>query len=107
MIQNSSSEIEQTCIIQRYSPAWALGTGLRVSLPAGEYRITGENFVQGVRYFRLEGIYRIDSCLCATGQTTSPQSTITVLEEHEPGRVKTVPPNTGGISNQFEISLSI
>lgn len=107
MIQNSSCEIKQTCIIQRYSPAWALGTGLRVSLPAGEYRITGKDSVQGVHYFRLEGIYRIDSCLCATGQTTSPQSTITVLEEHEAGRVKTVPPNTGGISNQFEISLSI
>lgn len=65
MIDDSSRQMKPTCIIPRYSRGWALGTGLGVSLPPGRYRITGKDSLQGANYFRLEGRYRIDSCLCA------------------------------------------
>ena len=53
-------ESERICIFQHYTRAWEMGTGLRVSLAPGEYRITGEENLDGVRYFRLDETYRVD-----------------------------------------------
>ncbi len=46
--------------IHRYTLAWAIGTGIRVSVAPGEYRVTGEDSLNGIRYIRLEERYRID-----------------------------------------------
>ncbi len=56
-----NSEFDRFCTFQHYTRAWEVGTGLRVSLAPGRYRITGEEQLNGVRYFRLEGAYRIDT----------------------------------------------
>ncbi len=53
MIVVPSANDRPTCLIQSYSPAWQLGTGLAISLAPGTYPITGENQLQGVVYFRL------------------------------------------------------
>ncbi len=44
--------------VKRHSPAWAIGTGLRVGLEPGEYRITGQHVVNGVPFVELDGAYR-------------------------------------------------
>ena len=49
------------CTVERYTPAWALGTGLRVALAPGHYRVTGRDHVHGRRYFRLANAFRIDA----------------------------------------------
>ena len=64
MIATPSANDRSACLIQNYSPAWQLGTGLRISLAPGTYPITGEDQLQGVVYFRLGDTYRIDSCWC-------------------------------------------
>ncbi len=64
MIAVPSANGRPTCLIQNYSPAWQLGTGLRTSLAPGTYPITGEDQLQGVVYFRLGDANRIDSCWC-------------------------------------------
>ena len=64
MIAVPSANGRPTCLIQNYSPAWQLGTGLPISLAPGTYPITGEDQLQGVVYFRLGDAYRIDSCWC-------------------------------------------
>ena len=53
-------ESEKLCIFRHYTPAWEMGTGLRISLAPGEYRITGEENRNGIRYFRLNETYRVD-----------------------------------------------
>ena len=60
MIQRSSNR-QRTCRFEQYTPAWARGTGLRVSLNPGVYRITGEEELNGVLYFWLNDLYRVDS----------------------------------------------
>lgn len=50
------------CTIDHYAPAWALGTGLRVGLPPGKYKVTGEDRINGRFYLRIEDKYRIASC---------------------------------------------
>ena len=60
MIQRAP-EPQSTCTFERYTPAWALGTGLRVSLAPGEYRITGEEQLNGVRYLWLNERFRVDA----------------------------------------------
>lgn len=60
MIQHVSEQ-QTTCTFNGYTPAWALGTGLRVSLAPGRYQITGEEQLNGVRYLWLNESYRIDA----------------------------------------------
>jgi len=50
---------QRTCVTTYYVQGWALGTGLRVSLPPGEYVITGEETFHGARFFRLDNKYRV------------------------------------------------
>ncbi len=73
MIQPVSSR-PRTCITRYYIQGWALGTGLRVSLPPGRYEITGEETFQGARFFRLNNKYRVaarDVQVEDTSQTSS------------------------------------
>ena len=57
----ANSEAERFCTFQRYTHAWEVGTGLKVSLAPGKYRVTGEEKLNGVLFFRLDGVYRIDA----------------------------------------------
>jgi hypothetical protein len=57
----ANSEADRFCTFQRYTNAWQVGTGLKVSLAPGKYRVTGEEKLDGVVFFRLEGVYRIDA----------------------------------------------
>jgi len=54
-------DTDRKCTFKQYTSAYRIGTGLKVSLPPGEYSITGEEFLDGVLYFRLNETYRIDS----------------------------------------------
>lgn len=56
----SESKRELDCLFEQYTPAWELGTGLRVSLPPGSYRVTGEEMLDGSRYVRLNEVYRVN-----------------------------------------------
>lgn len=49
------------CTFQQYTLAWEVGTGLRVALKPGRYRITGEERLNGIQFFRLEERYRIEA----------------------------------------------
>ena len=53
--------IARYCTIDRYTPVWALGTGLKVALAPGDYQVTGKDRVNGTLYYRLANAYRIDS----------------------------------------------
>ena len=53
--------IAERCYIHRYTPAWALGTGLRVTLRPGVYLVTGKERTDGRLYFHLSGRYRVDA----------------------------------------------
>ena len=57
----ANSEADRFFIFQRYTHAWQLGTGLKVSLAPGKYRVTGEEKLNGVLFFRLLEGYRIDA----------------------------------------------
>ncbi len=50
MIAKATVDGNDRCTVNRYSPAWAIGTGLRVGLEPGEYRITGQHVVNGVPF---------------------------------------------------------
>ena len=52
---------DRHCTFQQYTQVWEVGTGLRVSLAPGVYRITGEECFNGIQYLRLEETYRIDA----------------------------------------------
>ncbi len=52
---------ERLCTFQEYTLAWEVGTGLRVSLAPGDYRVTGEEESNGRHYLRLNDVYRIDA----------------------------------------------
>jgi len=52
---------ERFCTFRRYTHAWEVGTGLRVSLAPGRYRVTGEDQLQGVEYICLDETYRIEA----------------------------------------------
>ncbi len=82
MIASPSSKATRTCLIRNYSPAWALGTGLRVSLPPGTYPITGEDRLQQVVYFRLSDAYRIESCWCQPKHDSEVRSGLTLEERN-------------------------
>jgi len=57
----ANSDADRFCTFQCYTHAWQLGTGLKISLAPGKYRVTGEEKVHGVVFFRLEEVYRIDA----------------------------------------------
>ena len=89
MIAIPSSNDRTICLIQSYSPAWQLGTGLRIALAPGTYLITGEDQMQGVVYFRLGDAYRIDSCWCQPQRHSAGRSTsIRVTLEERNRRVQ-------------------
>ena len=52
---------QRICIFRQYTPAWAIGTGLRVSLAPGKYIVTREERRGGVLYLCLDDAYRVDS----------------------------------------------
>ena len=58
---SSRPESEHFCTFRHYTLAWEVGTGLQVSLAPGEYRVTGEEQFNGIRYFRLNDAFRIDA----------------------------------------------
>ncbi len=58
MIQHSS-ESGQFCSITKYTPAWALGTGLRVSVAPGTYPVTCEQTFDGICYLTLGEAFRV------------------------------------------------
>jgi len=60
MIAPMPNQANQCCTFESYTPAWRLGTGLRVSLPPGSYEVTGEDHLDERTYFRLDDAYRID-----------------------------------------------
>lgn len=55
------SESERVCVFRRYTPAWEVGTGLPVSLAPGRYRVTGEEYRNGICYLELNETYRVDA----------------------------------------------
>ena len=57
----AKSEADHFITLQRYTHVWEVGTGLKVSLAPGKYRVTGEEKLNGVVFFRLKGGYRIAS----------------------------------------------
>jgi len=57
----ANSEADRFCTFQRYTQAWQVGTGLKVSLAPGKYRVTGEETVNGLVFIHLDGGYRIDA----------------------------------------------
>ena len=57
----ANSEADRFCTFQRYTHAWQVGTGLKVSLAPGKYRVTGEETVNGLVFIQLDGGYRIDA----------------------------------------------
>ena len=57
----ANSDADRFCTFQCYTHAWQLETGLKISLAPGKYRVTGEEKVNGVVFFRLEEVYRIDA----------------------------------------------
>lgn len=61
MIAPYSRNIGVSFRLEQYTHAWALGTGVPVSLPPGHYHVTGETETAGVRYFEVNRRYRVDS----------------------------------------------
>ena len=59
-MSTANFEADRFCTFRRYTRAWQSGTGLRVSLAPGKYQVTGEERLNGVTFFCLEGGYRID-----------------------------------------------
>ncbi len=45
---------DQKCTIGRNGTGWAIGTGLRVGLLPGTYRVTGRRVAGGVRFVQLD-----------------------------------------------------
>ena len=64
MIAIAQTEVYGRCTIRYYVSAWAVGTGLQVSLEPGEYRVTGEGDVNGVSFLHLDGAYHCPADLC-------------------------------------------
>lgn len=61
MIAPFSRNIGVSFRLEQYTHAWALGTGLPIALPPGDYHVTGESEAAGVRYFEVNRRYRVDS----------------------------------------------
>jgi hypothetical protein len=57
----ANSEADRFCTFLCYTHAWQVGTGLKISLAPGKYRVTSEEKLNGVLFISLEGGYRIDA----------------------------------------------
>ena len=60
MTSAARSGSQRICNFRHYTPAWEIGTGLRVSLAPGKYRVTSEEVRDGVRYLCLDETHRVD-----------------------------------------------
>lgn len=60
-MSGSGSNSTRYCTFQQYTLAWEVGTGLRVALKPGSYRITGEEQLNGIHFVRLDERYRIEA----------------------------------------------
>ena len=58
-MSSARSDSRQYCTFERYVHVWMVGTGLRISLAPGRYRITAEEQIDGKSYLQLEETYRI------------------------------------------------
>ena len=52
---------EKFCEFHHYIYGWKVGTGIRVSLAPGKYRITAEEQIDGRMFLKLDNSYRIDA----------------------------------------------
>lgn len=57
--QPNSNNERNRYAVQQYATAWEMGTGLRVTLPPGEYDITASEQLENVRYYLLNARYRV------------------------------------------------
>lgn len=62
--RNRFSKGHCRCTVRQYSPAWALGTGLRVALNPGEYQVTGTGTVHGMPFLYLDDAYHSPADVC-------------------------------------------
>ncbi|MCA9071865.1 MAG: hypothetical protein KDA84_23215 [Planctomycetaceae bacterium] len=60
LIQQRNS-FDSTCILNAYTPAWQMGTGVPTSLAPGAYQITREFQLAGITYWDLNNTFRVDS----------------------------------------------
>ena len=82
MIAKAFVDRNDRCTVKRCSPAWAIGTGLRVGLEPGEYRITGQPVVNGVPFVELDGAYHRPSGICDINGKQEPSDQIDVSKIH-------------------------
>ena len=82
MIALAPHNTERYLQLKTYTPAWKIGTGLPDSLPPGQYRVTGENCVDGVAYILLENAFRVptDQNSCISDLSESQCTTLQSLE---------------------------
>ena len=59
MVNTRTVSFERIWAVDRYTRAWAIGTGLPVTLAPGNYRITGEDQIGSSVHLRLEETYRL------------------------------------------------
>jgi hypothetical protein len=80
MIAKATVDGNDRCTVKHNSPAWAIGTGLRVGLEPGEYRITGQHVVNGVPFVELDGAYHGPADICGINGRHAPSDQIDVSE---------------------------
>ncbi len=80
MIMKATVDENDRCTVNRYSRAWAIGTGLRLGLEPGEYRITGQHLVNGVPFVQLDGAYHCPADICDQNGSHEPSDQIDVSE---------------------------
>ena len=80
MIAKAFVDGNHRCKVKRSSPAWAIGSGLRVGLEPGEYRITGQHVVNGVPFVELDGAYHCPADICDQNGRHEPSDQIDVSE---------------------------
>ena len=59
MTSTKTASFERIWAVDRYTQAWAIGTGLPVTLAPGNYRITGEDQIGSNVHLRLDDTYRL------------------------------------------------
>ncbi len=82
MIAKAFVDRNDRCTVKRCSPAWAIGTGLRVGLEPGEYRITGQHVVNGVPFVELDEAYHGPVDICGMKGRHEPSDQIYISEIH-------------------------
>jgi hypothetical protein len=82
MIARATVDGNDRCTVNRYSRAWAIGTGLSVGLKPGAYRITGQHLVNGVPFVQLDGDYHCPADICDQNGMREPSDQMDVSEIH-------------------------